>query len=209
MDVVKFQKRNPDICVPKLQKQEIKETPWGKMAYIKYKHKVEFGKKEFDIIHEYCKKLNINWTASVWDTDSLNFILQYNVPFIKIPSAYITDLQLLKQVNLANKPVIISTGMSTKSEIEKAILLLDQIPQLSILHCNSSYPTQSNEIDLNAMISLKNKYKTCAIGYSGHEIGALATLIAKTLVADIIERHITLNKDMWGSDHSSSLDPMN
>jgi len=205
VDVVKFQKRNPDLCVPKEQKNKIKDTPWGRMTYIEYKHKIEFGKDEYDEIDRYCKDNQILWTASVWDVDSLDFILQYDVPFIKIPSACITDLELLTRVKGANKPVIISTGMSTEQEIEKAVNILDNV-DLTIMHCNSSYPANDNELDLRVICTLKKKFLWHKIGYSSHDLGIGACIVAKVLGAEVIEKHITLDKTMWGSDQKISLE---
>lgn len=206
VDVVKFQKRNPDICVPESQKNIIKDTVFGEMRYIDYKYKIEFGKDEYDEIDKYCKEIGILWTSSVWDIDSLNFINNYDVPFIKLASACITDYKLIEKLNELRIPVIISTGMSTEEEIDNAInLLKDNL--IGILHCNSSYPSKNEEIDLNYMSILKTKYPKYQIGYSGHEKGYLPTIIAKTLGADILERHITLDKNMKGSDHKASLNP--
>ncbi|MFW6007783.1 MAG: N-acetylneuraminate synthase family protein [archaeon] len=218
VDVVKFQKRNPDVCVPEERKNDIKGTPWGTMTYLEYKKKIEFEKKEYDEIDKYCKEIGIKWTASVWDLDSLNFILQYNIPFIKIPSACITDKELLIKTKESKMPVIISTGMSTQQEVNEALKIL-QYTNLTVMHCNSSYPSKENELDLNVIkewanvstiidkdsseIEIKSNFK---IGYSGHEEGIMPTIIAKSLGAEVIERHITLDKNMWGSDHKASLD---
>lgn len=206
VDIVKFQKRNPDLCVPEKQKQQIKETPWGKMTYLEYKYKIEFTKVEYDEIDRYCKELDIKWTASVWDIDSLKFILQYDVPFIKIASATITNIPLLKAIKEINIPIVMSTGMSTLDEIDKAITILDK-KDLTLLLCNSSYPAYENELDLNALYTLKKLYPNYSIGYSGHEKGIFPSIIAKAMGAEIIERHITLDKNMWGSDQNSSLNP--
>lgn len=205
--VVKFQKRNPDVCVPEHQKNVIKETPWGKMTYYEYKKQIEFEKFEYDEIDKFCKKLNIQWTASVWDIDSLHFIMHYDVPFIKIASACITDLELLKAINKYKIPATLSIGMSTEKEIKTALNTLDDCP-ITLLHCNSSYPVAENELDLNVITTLKEKYgDKYVIGYSGHELGMDACIIAKALGAEVIERHITLDKNMWGSDHKASLEP--
>lgn len=206
VDVVKFQKRNPDLCTPDYLKDTIKDSIFGKMKYIDYKQRLEFGKTEYDEIDKYCKKNNILWTASVWDIDSVKFINQYDVPFIKIPSACITNLDLLVQVNLTNRDVIISNGMSTESELNIAANILRR-NLIGILHCNSSYPSNINELDLKYINTLKSHYFNYKIGYSGHEDGYLPTLVAKSIGAEIIERHITLDKNMPGSDHKASLNP--
>jgi len=207
-DCIKFQKRNPDICVPEKQKRVIRETPWGKMNYLEYKHKLEFGKEEYDYIDKYCKEKPISWTASVWDIDSLDFIKQYDVPFIKIPSAKITDLELIREVALTELPVIFSTGMSTLEEIDKAVDILRKYSSdFMPMHTNSSYPAKMEELNLNCIRTLKERYD-CEVGYSGHEYGLEPTVIAVILGAVVIERHITLDHTMWGTDQSSSVEPM-
>ena len=207
VDVVKFQKRNPDICVPEAEKDIVKDTVFGRMKYIDYKYRMEFGKCEYDEIARYCRERGIAWTASVWDNDSLDFICNYDVPFIKVPSACITDTLLLTRLSHLDKKVIISTGMSTEDEISRAVNILDK-GRLGILHCNSSYPSEPGELDLNYIATLKTRYPQHRIGYSGHEEGFIPTIIAKAIGAEIIERHITLDKNMKGSDQKASLDPV-
>lgn len=204
-DVVKFQKRNPDLCIPESRKNNIRKTPWGEMKYIDYKKRIEFGKKEYDEINKYCKEVGIKWTASVWDKDSLNFLVQYDIPFIKIPSACITNIKLISVVNNVGIPVVMSTGMSSLEEINRAVNILDS-SDLTILHCNSSYPTPENEINLNRIKTLKKLFPGHIIGYSGHEEGIYPTICAAVIGAEVIERHVTLDKNMWGTDHSASLD---
>ena len=208
-DVVKFQKRNPDVCVPEHQKTVMRDTPWGKMTYLEYKYKVEFEKKEYDEINAYCRNKQIDWTASPWDLDSLNFLNKYDVPFIKIPSALLTDIELIKESTKTGKKVIISTGMSTIEEIDTAV---DAIKETSsnasyaILHCNSTYPAPNDELNLKCIQTLKDKYK-CEVGYSGHEFGLTTTIASICLGATIIERHITLDRTMWGTDQMCSVEP--
>lgn len=204
-DVVKFQKRNPDICVPEYRKNDVRSTPWGPMKYIDYKKRIEFGKEEYDLIDQYCKEVGIRWTASVWDIDSLSFIMNYNVPFIKVPSACITDMELLRAIRRTNKPIVLSTGMSTLGEIAEAVSVFSDL-ELSILHCNSSYPTPVGELNLNAIKTLSKLFPKYVIGYSGHEQGTYPTICAALLGARIIERHVTLDKNMWGTDQEASLD---
>ena len=208
-DAVKFQKRNPDICVPEHQKSVERDTPWGKMSYLEYKYKVEFGKKEYDIIDDYCKKRDISWSASPWDLDSLNFLNQYNIPFIKIPSALLTDIELITASAQTNKKLIISTGMSTMDEIDASVNAIKKANSncdLSILHCNSSYPAPNEDLNLQCIKTLKEKYK-CTVGYSGHEFGLTTTIASVCLGAKIIERHITLDRTMWGTDQMCSVEP--
>ena len=206
-DAVKFQKRTPEIATPKSSWNILRETPWGKIKYIDYKKKIEFGKKEYDVIDKFCKRIGIIWTASCWDIPSLNFLEKYNVKFHKVPSACITDINLLKEIRKTNKPTIISTGMSTEKQIEKAVKTLSQ-KNLSILHCNSSYPAQVHQLNLRYIEKLKSKYKRSVIGYSGHETNLSSSVAAVVLGAKVIERHITLDKSLWGTDQQASIEPL-
>lgn len=201
-DYVKFQKRNPDVCVPEEQKSKLKSTPWGDMTYLEYKYKVEFGKKEFDEIDRYCKEKGIGWFASVWDKDSVDFMSQYG-SITKIPSALITDKSLVEYARNKFEYLIISTGMSTEEEIEKAVEYGS--PEV-IMHTNSTYPSPINELNLEYINWLKNKYKT-EVGYSGHEYGLVTTFATIPMGVTWIERHITLDRTMWGSDQVASVEP--
>jgi N-acetylneuraminate synthase len=226
-DAVKFQKRNPDVCVPEHQKSVIRDTPWGKMTYLDYKKRVEFEKPEYDEIDRYCKERGIAWSASPWDLDSLEFLMQYDIPFIKIPSAMITNEELMFAAKRTGKKVIISTGMSTFEEIERSITILklpgdtadtlrpwnfDEVKEgktacdFAVLHCNSTYPAPLNELNLSAIKTLKDRFK-CEVGYSGHEFRLGTSVAAVYLGATIIERHITLDRTMWGTDQLSSVEP--
>ena len=200
-DYVKFQKRNPEACVPEAQKSTLRDTPWGEMSYIDYKWKVEFGKDEYDEIDRYCKEKNIGWFASVWDIDSVNFMSQY-VKIAKIPSALITNDALCKYAREKFGALIISTGMSTEEEIEQCVKICN--PDV-IMHTNSTYPSPVNELNLNYIKWLQDKYQT-PIGYSGHEFGLVTTFAAVALGVDWVERHITLDRSMWGSDHVASVE---
>lgn len=204
----KFQKRNPDVCVPEKQKSVIRETPWGEMTYLEYKYRIEFDKSEYDYIDKYCKEKPLDWSASVWDLDSLKFLVQYDVPFIKIGSPMLTDYGLLKESAITGKTLIISTGMSTLEEIDNAVnLIVKHGANPIIMHTNSSYPTPPNELNLNLIPMLRKRYG-CIIGYSGHEEDLEPTVIAAALGAQVIERHITLDHNMWGTDQKSSLEVM-
>ena len=208
-DAVKFQKRNPDICVPEEQKSKPRSWQGENMTYLEYKYKIEFGKKEYDEINRYCKQQNIAWSASPWDLDSLEFLMKYDLPFIKLPSAMLTNDELLKACKETNKKVIISTGMSTLEEIEHAVDILDGHERkhlYAVLHCNSTYPAPLNELNLSAIQTLKNKFQ-CEVGYSGHELTLGTTVSSVLLGATILERHITLDRNMEGSDHSGSVTP--
>ena len=206
-DCAKFQKRDPDICVPAHQKQVPRETPWGTMSYIEYKRHIEFGKSEYDKLIEYAHAKPIDWSASAWDINSLDFIVERDVPFIKIASALVTDLELLKEAANTKKPIVMSTGMSTLSEVDAAVnQLLKHSPiKPVIMHTNSSYPTPVDEINLRLIPFYKDRYE-CIIGYSGHEVNLEPTVIAVALGAQVIERHITISHNMWGTDQKASLE---
>ena len=204
-DCAKFQKRTPDICVPDHQKNVMRETPWGRIKYIDYKKKIEFEKKEYDQIDRYCGQKPIDWSASVWDHESLNFLLEYDIPFIKIPSAMMTNTDLLVESAKSGKPIIMSTGMSTLEEVDEAVnSLLRYSDNFVIMHTNSSYPTPTTELNLKLIPFLKDRYQ-CEVGYSGHEYDLEPTVLAVAMGAKVIERHITLSQEMWGTDQKSSL----
>ena len=205
-DVVKFQKRTPEICVPISEWYKSKSSIFGETTYIDYKRKIEFEKEEYDEIDKYCKEKNIDWTASVWDIPSLKFLMNYDVPFIKIPSACLTNSDLITTAIEQGKEIVLSTGMSSEYQIHKAIELFPENYPLTILHCNSSYPCPEVNINLNYMTTLQAIYPQYKVGYSGHEQGFYPTLVAAAMGADMIERHITFDKNAIGSDHSSSLD---
>jgi len=206
VDVVKFQKRNPDKAVPEHQKNVEKIVPWRqeKTTYLQYKYDIELSKENYDEIDTYCREKDIKWTASVWDLDSLAFICQYDVPFIKIPSALLTHTELLRACKASGKKVYLSTGMSTESEVNAAVETLGD--SLDVLfHCNSSYPAKDNELNLSYLTMMKLNYPNVRIGYSGHEEGISACVVAKVLGAEVFERHITLSRSMWGTDQAASI----
>jgi len=200
---VKFQKRTPDICVPEDQKNHMKETPWGYITYLDYKKKIEFEEEEYTTIDNYCKEKKIIWFASPWDIPSVNFLEKYNIPCYKIASASLTDINMLKQIKNIGKPIILSTGMSTMEQIKTAVNVLGE-DNLILTHCNSSYPAPNDELNLKVIQTLKTEFK-CPIGYSGHETGMIPTIIAMGLGACLVERHITLDRGMWGTDQAASL----
>ena len=217
-DYVKFQKRNPDICVPEEQKGKEKIVPWRKepTTYLEYKKDIEFEEKEYNAIDKYCKKLGIKWTASPWDMDSAMFLTKYPLDLIKIPSAKITDLELLVFCAMNWQTLVISTGMSTETEIDKAVSMIEKTwkehfsnspTKLYIMHCNSSYPAKDDELNLNYILQLKEKYELRGhvIGLSGHHEGISPDIVAATLGAEIFERHITLSRSMWGTDQAASI----
>lgn len=205
-NAVKFQKRTPEVCVPEDQKMIKRDTPWGNMTYIDYRHRIEFGLNEYKIIDEYCVEKGIDWFVSTWDVESVIEMENMNPIAYKVPSACITDFKMLEKLNEINKPIIISTGMSTIDEIDAAVQLFKE-DFLSILHCTSAYPCENSELNLNMIHTLKKRYPKYVIGYSGHETGLQATIAAVAMGAKIVERHITLDRTMWGSDQSASLEP--
>jgi N-acetylneuraminate synthase len=206
-DCAKFQKRTPDICVPEQQKNVPRQTPWGEMTYLDYKKRIEFEKKEYDYLDRYCKEKPLDWTASVWDIPSLEFLLQYNIPFIKIPSAKITDIELVKASAESGKPLFVSTGMSTLEEVDKMVEILEKYTQKNyvLFHTNSTYPAKLNELNLQMIVTLKDRYN-CLVGYSGHEYELEPALMAPIYGASVIERHVTLDHTMWGTDQAASLE---
>lgn len=204
-DAVKFQKRTPEICVPKDQWYIERDTPWGRMTYIDYRYKVEFGKDEYNEIDRFCREHNIRWFASCWDEPSVEFIEQFDVPAYKAPSASLTDIDLLKKMKSTGKPLIISTGMSTMEEIESAVNSIG-MDNLLIAHATSTYPCKIEELNLRVISTLQKKYPDIPIGYSGHEVGLAPTWAAVSLGACFVERHITLDRAMWGTDQAASVE---
>ncbi|MEK0337738.1 MAG: N-acetylneuraminate synthase family protein [Nitrosopumilus sp.] len=207
-NAVKFQKRTPDICVPKRQKNVVRETPWGRMSYIDYRHCVEFGLDEYKEIDRYCNSKNIHWFASAWDLDSLEFLQQFDLKYNKIASAMIAYIPLLKKVASEKKYTFISTGMSALIEIQKAIGIFCEMEcPFEIMHCVSTYPMKTEDANLRNIGMLHNKFH-CDVGYSGHEPGLVISYAAVALGATSIERHITLDRSMYGTDQAASLEPM-
>ncbi len=204
-DAVKFQKRDINRVYTKEELAKERKSAFGKTNG-DLKRGLEFSFDEYSILFSYAKEKNIDIFASPWDCNSVDFLEKFNPCCYKVASASLTDIKLLEKINATGKPVIVSTGMSNELEIDKAIRIFDKT-KLAILSCTSTYPTDDNEINLNKMIALKEKYKDIPIGYSGHEKDILPSLIATALGATIIERHITISKNIWGSDQKASLEP--
>ena len=204
-DAVKFQKRTPEKAVPPEYQSVVRETPWGLISYLEYRHKVEFGQVEYAEIDRYCKEKGVHWFASCWDEDSVDFIEQFAPPCYKVASASLTDLELLGKLRATGRPLILSTGMSTGEEIDTAVNFLGQ-DNLLIAHSTSSYPCPAEELNLRMITTLGTHYD-CPVGYSGHEVGLQTTFAAVTLGAAFVERHITLDRAMWGSDQAASVEP--
>jgi N-acetylneuraminate synthase len=204
-DAVKFQKRTPELCVPKDQWEIKRDTPWGQMSYIDYKRKTEFGLEEYKEIDRYCKEKGIAWFASCWDEPSVDFIEQFNPLMYKFASASLTDHALLLKAKATGKPIMLSTGMSTLNEIVDAVKALGT-DKLMIAHSTSSYPCPVEELNLRMINTLQEMYPDTPIGYSGHETGLATTVVAVSIGACFVERHFTLDRAMWGSDHAASVE---
>jgi N-acetylneuraminate synthase len=205
VDAVKFQKRTPELCVPRDQWEVMRETPWGYISYIEYRRKMEFQQAEYTEIDRYCKELGISWFASVWDEPSVEFLEAFNPICYKVPSASLTDHSLLRCLRGTGRPVILSTGMSTMEQIRDSVKLLD-MDKLVICHATSTYPCDPHELNLHVIETLRAEFP-CPIGYSGHEVGLITSVVAVALGASMVERHITLDRAMWGSDQAASVEP--
>jgi N-acetylneuraminate synthase len=206
-DAVKFQKRTPEICTPRDQWEKMRDTPWGRMTYIDYRHKVEFGHDEYAAIDAYCRDKGIHWFASCWDEPSVDFIEQFDPPVYKAAAASLTDLDLLAAMKATGKALIISTGMSTMDEIHAAVDHLGT-DRLAIAHSTSAYPCETAELNLRMIPTLKTLWPESPIGYSGHEVGLSPTWAAVALGATFVERHVTVDRAMWGSDQAASVEVM-
>lgn len=204
-DAVKFQKRDPDTSTPEGQKSQLRDTPWGEMTYLDYKKRIEFGYDEYATIKQNAAKIDIIWFASPWDIPSAEFLYELDVPVFKIASASVTDKELLEYVASTGIPTIMSTGMSTDDEIRSAIGTLNSAP-LALLQATSSYPMKPEEANLRYMDTLRELHSG-PVGYSGHEPGLQVSLAAIALGANVLERHVTLNRTMWGTDQAASLEP--
>lgn len=204
-DAVKFQKRTPEICVPADQRDMMRTTPWGYVSYLDYRHRIELGLDEFREIDAHCRAAGITWFVSCWDEPSVAFMDQFDTPCHKIPSACLTDAALLRCHRATGRPLVLSTGMSSMSQIRAAVGLLGTA-NLLLTHCTSTYPCHPSELNLKMLQVLRTAFP-CPVGYSGHEVGLAPTVAAAALGACFIERHITLDRAMWGSDHAASVEP--
>ncbi len=205
VDCVKFQKRTPELCVPKEQWDLERDTPWGRIKYIDYRNKIEFNIEQYAEIDKFCRDHGIMWTASCWDEPSVDIIEEFNPPFYKSPSAALTDHELLMKLRSTGKPLMISTGMSTSEEIETTIEIIG-LDDLMIAHATSTYPCKLDELNLNCIPNYKMQYLSNPIGYSGHEVGLAPTWAAVVMGANFVERHITLDRSMWGTDQAASVE---
>lgn len=204
-DAVKFQKRTPELCVPVEQQGVLRQTPWGTMTYLDYKRRVEFGDAEYEAIAAHAASVGIHWFASPWDVPSVDFLERHHAPVHKVASASLTDGNVLKALQATGKPVILSTGMSTMAEVDRAVEILGR-ENLVLLHTTSTYPCPAEESNLRTIATLAERFDV-PIGYSGHERGLQVSLAAVAIGACVVERHITIDRTMWGSDHAASLEP--
>ena len=205
VSAVKFQKRTPLLCVPPEERTKMRETPWGYITYLEYREHVEFGEAEYSRINELCKELDIDWFASVWDEESIDFLEQFDPIAYKVPSASLTDTSLVDKLNATGRPIILSTGMSTMEQIRESVSHFD-MDRLAITHATSAYPCDPKDLNLRMVETLTKEFD-CPVGYSGHETGLIPSVVAVGLGAVIIERHFTLDRAMWGTDQSASVEP--
>jgi N-acetylneuraminate synthase len=204
-DAVKFQKRTPELCVPREQWNIPRETPWGQMSYIEYRHRLEFGEEEYAAIDQHCRDRGILWFASCWDEEAVEFMERFDPPCYKAASASLTDHELLRKMKLTGRPLILSTGMSTWEEIEAGVAACGT-DKLLLAHSESTYPCPEHQLNLRLIHTLKARWPHLPIGYSGHETGLVPTWAAVALGATHVERHITLDRAMWGSDQAASVE---
>lgn len=206
-DAVKFQKRDPYVCVPQNMREILRETPWGDMTYFAYKQKIEFGREEYNEIDRYCSQLGIDWSASAWDLNSLDFLNEYNLKFNKVPSALTTNVEFVKAVASQKKLTYLSVGMCTYDDIDLAVSIFAKANcPLVLLHTISTYPADEADLNLRMIETLTKRYNL-PVGYSGHETSVAPSIVAASLGAVAIERHITLDRSMWGTDQAASLEP--
>ena len=204
-DLVKFQKRDPKISTPTKMKDVKRETPWGYISYLEYKNKLEFTKKDYSSINKFCKKIKIGWFASAWDLESQFFLRQFKLKYNKVASAMLTNKDLLKVIAEEKKHTIISTGMSSLKDVTACLNIFKKAKcPFTLMHCVSKYPSEDEDLNLSTIVELKKKFK-CNVGYSGHEKTVSPSIIAYMLGATVIERHITLDRTMWGTDQAASL----
>ena len=204
-DAVKFQKRTPELCVPPDQWFIERETPWGRMPYIEYRRRIELGLRDYETIDRYCRQRGIQWFASCWDEPSVDFIERFDPPCFKAASASLTDLPLLRKMHETGRPLIVSTGMSTMGEIEQAVADVGT-DDLLLAHATSTYPCPVDQLNLRMIETLKRRWPSVPVGYSGHETGLASTWAAVALGATFVERHITLDRAMWGTDQAASVE---
>ena len=204
-DAVKLQKRTPELCVPSEQRAQTRDTPWGVMTYLEYRERIELGEAEYREFDRHCRERGIAWFTSCWDEPSVDFMERFDPVCYKVASASVTDGALLERLAATGRPLILSTGMSTMGEVRAAVARLDR-DRLLLAHTTSTYPCKPEELNLRMLTSLREEFD-CPIGYSGHEVGLQTTVAAVALGASFVERHVTLDRAMWGSDQAASIEP--
>jgi N-acetylneuraminate synthase len=205
-DAVKFQKRTPEVATPPEQQSQMRETPWGYITYLEYRHKVEFNEAQYRELDAYCKTKGIAWMVSIWDEPSVDFMENFDTPAYKIPSASLTDFGLIRKARATGRPLVLSSGMSTMDQVRKGVEIAGD-KNLALMHCTSTYPCEPEELNLRMVETLRNEFPGLPIGYSGHEVGLVPSAVAVALGACMVERHITLDRAMWGSDQAASVEP--
>lgn len=206
VNAVKFQKRTPEIATPRDQQTQMRETPWGYITYLEYRKKVEFNEDQYCEIDQYCKERGIAWLVSVWDQPSVDFMEKFDTPAYKIPSASLTDFGLIRKARATGKPLILSSGMSTMGQIHQGVQIAGE-KDLVLMHCTSTYPCEPEELNLRMVETLRREFPEIPIGYSGHEVGLVPSSVAVALGACMVERHLTLDRAMWGTDQAASVEP--
>ena len=205
-DAVKFQKRTPDVATPPDQQKQMRETPWGYITYLDYRYKVEFDYDQYCDIDRHCREKGIAWMVSVWDEPSVDFMEKFDTPAYKIPSASLTDSKLIHKARATGRPLILSSGMSTMEQIRTGVKVAGS-EDLALMHCTSTYPCEPEELNLRMVETLRSEFPALPIGYSGHEVGLVPSAVAVALGACMVERHLTLDRAMWGSDQAASVEP--
>ena len=208
-DAVKFQTRTVDLCVPEAMKGVMREVPWSKtpVSYLDYRRHLELGREEYRAIHEFCRAIDMPWFTSVWDVPSIERMAEFDLPALKIPSACLTDDELLSAARATGKPVILSTGGSTLAQIDHAVWSVLGEGPLVLMACTSSYPAADAELNLLTIKTFAARYPGVVIGWSGHEKGVVTSVCAAALGAAVIERHFTDDRSRFGSDQAASLEP--
>ena len=207
VDAVKFQKRNPDICVPESQKGLLRDTPWGQMTYLDYKKRIEFGFDEYVELKNIAHEHGLDFSASAWDLESLDFLDRVGVDFHKVASAMVTNTSFISEVANRGLDTFVSTGMTTWEQIDHAVEVFRSLKgRFVLLHSVSTYPAKESELNLRMIETFRKKYSV-EVGYSGHESAVSPSIVAASIGATVIERHFTLNRASWGTDHAASLEP--
>ena len=208
VSVAKFQKRTVELSVPHSERDKLRVPPWGgdPIRYIEYRHRIELSVDNYMVIDAHCKEIGLPWTVSVWDTQALEDMKPFDVPYYKIPSAHLTSHALLDAVVATGKPIMLSCGMSTESEVDEAVCIIKYGNAPSLLHCNSSYPCADEELNLSLIPKMQDKYGL-PVGYSNHSRSPFPAIEAMAMGATVVEAHLTRDRSLPGSDHSASLEP--